>query len=53
MKEYKVTIVDSPKKLEGIMNQMAQSNWEVKNVCYWETSLDYKLVVTFEREKVM
>ena len=52
MKEYKVIEVDGPKKLEGTMNQMANNNWEVKDVCYWQTSLNYKIIVTFEREKI-
>lgn len=49
MKQYIVRDVDNPKKAEVLMNQMAQQGWEVKATSYWQTSLSYKIVITFER----
>lgn len=49
MKQYIVKDVDNPKKAEVLMNQMAQYGWEVKSTCYWQTSLSYKIVITFEK----
>lgn len=47
MKEYKVLKVKQSKELEGLMNKMAQDNWEVKTVMERTSTLD--IHVAFER----
>ena len=34
---------------EKEMNQYAKEHWTVKAVTHWETSMSYRLVITFER----
>ena len=50
MKEYKVKAVESQKKAEELMNNMARDNWKVKAVTDTSTSWVSSITITFERE---
>ena len=51
MKEYKVITVKSPEDAEKKMNFYALEGWGVKDVTFLETTMSYRLVVTFERDR--
>ena len=49
MKEYKVLTAKTPEEAEAVMNQMARQGWTVTAVTKWDTTMAYRLAITFEK----
>ena len=49
MKEYKVMTAKTPEEAEAVMNQMARQGWTVTAVTEWDTTMAYRLAITFEK----